>query len=276
MFYTGFYIRKEVYLMNLQTIAMTKEAATQIASWQYEPPYHFYNGDGSQELMDEMLDGSYKVVRDGEEIFGFYCTGQSALVPFGHTVNAYREACIDIGLGMNPSFTGQGNGKLFCRFVIEEVEQENPGMPLRLTVATFNKRAIHLYGKLGFQEQCVFQTSTTQFMTMVRVSIKHKLSEAIELRALAKHEESNKLLQELAAHYPNDSYIQYQCAWSYDVLGLESQAVPHYVAAIQGNLDAADLQSAYLGLGSTYRALGEYEKMVAFVDCQHGRAVNVF
>ena len=66
--------------MNLQTIAMTKEAATQIASWQYEPPYHFYNGDGSQELMDEMLDGSYKVVRDGEEIFGFYCTGQSALV----------------------------------------------------------------------------------------------------------------------------------------------------------------------------------------------------
>ena len=103
-----------------------------------------------------------------EHIIGFYCTGQSELVPFGHEVNAYSAHCIDIGLGMNPSIVGQGNGKLFCTFVNEQILQENPLTPLRLTVATFNKRAIHLYDKLMFKEQLAFETSITQFMTMVR------------------------------------------------------------------------------------------------------------
>ena len=258
--------------MELRAKAMTKEIATQIASWHYEPPYDFYNGDGTQELIEEMLDGAYKVVLDGENVIGFYCTGQSALVPFGHTVNAYRAPCIDLGLGMNPVFVGQGNGQLFCTFVIEQIEQENPQMPLRLTVATFNKRAIHLYEKLGFKEQLVFKTTTSQFMTMVKARINSELKVAIELRAQGKLEQSNKLLKELAASYPNDSFIQYQCAWSYDVLGLESQAVPHYVAAIQGNLAADDLQNAYLGLGSTYRALGEYEKSAQLLK----EAINKF
>ena len=267
--------------MNLRAIAMTKEIATQIASWHYEPPYDFYNGDGTQELIEEILDESYKVVLDGESIIGFYCTGQSALVPFGHTVNAYSAPCIDLGLGMNPVFVGQGKGQLFCTFVMDEVERENPQMPLRLTVATFNKRAIHLYEKLGFKEQLVFKTTTTQFMTMIKATVNSELKVAIELRTQGKLEQSNNILKELAASYPNDATVQYQCAWSYDALGLESQAVPHYVAAIQGNLAADDLQNAYLGLGSTYRSLGEYEKSAhllkeAIDQFQNNEALKVF
>lgn len=258
--------------MNLQTVAMSKAYAIQIASWQYEPPYNIYNGDGTQEDIAEMLDGTYRVVLVDEQLIGFYCTGQSALVPFGHTVNAYRGNCIDIGLGMNPTLTGQGNGQLFCHFIIEEVEREHPFMPLRLTVATFNKRAIHLYEKLGFKEQFVFQTNSNQFMTMVRNKINREVQEALELRAQGNLEQSILLLKELATRYPADAYIQYQCAWSYDVLGLESQAVPHYVAAIKGNLAADDLQNAYIGLGSTYRALGKYEKSAQTLS----EAINYF
>ena len=246
--------------MSLLAVTMTREFATQIASWQYEPPYDFYNGDGTQEEIEEMLDGTYKAVLDDEKIIGFYCTGKSALVPFGHTVNAYLAPYIDFGLGMNPLLVGQGNGQVFCSFILEKIERENPLMPLRLTVATFNKRAIHLYEKLGFQKQLVFETATAHFMTMVRDSIKSEVKTAIELRMQGKLEQSNKRLKRVAEIVPHDANIQYQCAWSYDVLGLESQAVPHYVAAIQGNLAADDLQNAYLGLGSTYRTLGEYEK----------------
>ena len=268
--------------MNLQAIAMTKQAATQIASWHYEPPYDFYNGDGTQELIEEMLDGSYKAVLDGEDVMGFYCTGQSALVPFGHTINAYNDPCIDIGLGMNPSLVGQGNGAMFCKLIIEQIEGENSKVPLRLTVATFNKRAIHLYEKLGFKEQFKFESpDKVQFITMVKAVMSQDLKGAIELRAQGELEQSNKILKELATKYPNDSTIQYQCAWSYDVLGLESQAVPHYLAAIKGDLAADDLQSAYLGLGSTYRALGEYEKSAhllkeAIVQFPDNEALKVF
>ena len=46
---------------------------------------------------------------------------------------------------------------------------------------------------------------------------------------------------------------------SHDFLGREAQAVPFYLAALSGSLQPQQLRSAYLGLGSTYRALGKYE-----------------
>ncbi|MFC4356261.1 tetratricopeptide repeat protein [Chryseomicrobium palamuruense] len=91
------------------------------------------------------------------------------------------------------------------------------------------------------------------------MTVTNEVQRAIALRAEKKYEESNELLKHLADTNLTDAYIQYQCAWSYDVLGEEAKAVPHYEAAIQGGLQEDDLQRAYLGLGSTYRALGEYQ-----------------
>ncbi len=44
------------------------------------------------------------------------------------------------------------------------------------------------------------------------------------------------------------------------MLGLEKEAVPYYEKAISQGLPDEDLKEAYLGLGSTYRTIGEYEK----------------
>lgn len=82
---------------------------------------------------------------------------------------------------------------------------------------------------------------------------------ALWLREENNYIESNQILNQLANTYPEDAYIHYQCAWSYDALGEEAKAVPHYEKALQGGLDASDLENAYLGLGSTYRALGDYQ-----------------
>ena len=92
------------------------------------------------------------------------------------------------------------------------------------------------------------------------LSVEEKLNLAIQLRSEERLSESNQLLVELARQNADNAYIQYQCAWSFDRLGEESKAVPYYKAAIQGGLEKEDLENAYLGLGSTYRALGEYEK----------------
>lgn len=48
--------------------------------------------------------------------------------------------------------------------------------------------------------------------------------------------------------------------WSFDLLGKELQAVPFYEKSIQLGLSSKELEGALLGLGSTYRTLGEYEK----------------
>ena len=66
--------------------------------------------------------------------------------------------------------------------------------------------------------------------------MKKKLDWAIKLRNEGKQKESNELLVKLVKVYPKDAFINYQCAWSFDVLGEESQAVPFYEMAIQLDL----------------------------------------
>lgn len=55
--------------------------------------------------------------------------------------------------------------------------------------------------------------------------MKTKLEKAIELRESGHLQESNEMLSHLVEEYPNDASIHYQCAWSYDLLGEERQAV---------------------------------------------------
>ncbi|MCM3600884.1 tetratricopeptide repeat protein [Robertmurraya korlensis] len=86
------------------------------------------------------------------------------------------------------------------------------------------------------------------------------LTEAIELRKVGELKKSNQILLKLAEEYPENPVISYQCAWSFDVMGEEAKAVPYYETAIEKGLSGADLEESYIGLGSTYRTLGEYEK----------------
>lgn len=88
----------------------------------------------------------------------------------------------------------------------------------------------------------------------------NKLEKAIELRKEGKLKESNEALINLVNEYPDNPITNYQCAWSFDVLGLEKDAIQYYEKAISIGLPDEELRGAYLGLGSTYRTLGQYEK----------------
>lgn len=90
--------------------------------------------------------------------------------------------------------------------------------------------------------------------------MEEQLNQAIQLRNEGKTRESNKLLVELAEQFPKDALVNYQCAWSFDVLGEEVEAVPYYEKAIELGLSGKDLEGAIIGLGSTWRTLGEYKK----------------
>ncbi len=87
-----------------------------------------------------------------------------------------------------------------------------------------------------------------------------KLKQAEALRKNRSYQESNDILMDLIKDYPDHASIHYQCAWSFDLLGEAAKAVPFYEKAIQLGLSSQELEGALLGLGSTYRTLGDYEK----------------
>jgi tetratricopeptide (TPR) repeat protein len=83
------------------------------------------------------------------------------------------------------------------------------------------------------------------------------------LRRAGHHAEAKDMLVSLAAQHPGDASLQYDAACVHDFLGEETAAIPYYLAAIAGNLPDAELRSALLGLGSTYRTLGRYAEAEA-------------
>lgn len=87
-----------------------------------------------------------------------------------------------------------------------------------------------------------------------------ELNRAIDLRKDGNYKESNELLMNLVQEHPHNASVNYQCTWSLDLLGKEANAVPFYEKGIRLGLSSTELEGAILGLGSTYRMLGEYEK----------------
>ncbi|MGF6533906.1 tetratricopeptide (TPR) repeat protein [Paraburkholderia sp. GAS206C] len=102
-----------------------------------------------------------------------------------------------------------------------------------------------------------------------------------KMRQGGEHEKARELAVQLAADRPNDAQLQFETACVHDYLGREAEAVPFYLAAIKGNLDKPFLRQAFLGLGSTYRVLGQYvEAKQALLDglsrFPHANELKVF
>jgi tetratricopeptide (TPR) repeat protein len=111
--------------------------------------------------------------------------------------------------------------------------------------------------------------------------VRDELERAVYLRENDRAEEARELLLKIVAEKPDDPRVNYQCAWVHDLLGREQEAIPYYERAIEEGLTGEDLEGATLGLGSTYRALGEYRKAVEVLRggttrFPNNRAVQVF
>ena len=137
---------------------LTKEEAMEINTWTYEEPYSLYSFSGEKEVIEELLDGTYYGCCDDQgDLIGYFCFGANAQVPGGRDANLYGgEDVIDIGLGMKPALTGKGIGKEFFQAGIAFATKEFNAKMFRLSVATFNTRAITLYKNIGFKQGIIF------------------------------------------------------------------------------------------------------------------------
>jgi tetratricopeptide (TPR) repeat protein len=85
-------------------------------------------------------------------------------------------------------------------------------------------------------------------------------------RAEGSFENAMAILKAELAKDPKNSVVNLQMAWTHDALGKEQDAIPAYEKAIELGLQGQDLIDAYLGLGSTYRTIGEYTKSKEVFD----------
>jgi ribosomal-protein-alanine N-acetyltransferase len=122
---------------------MTREAATLIDDWHYDPPYDFYDLGADPEDRVAFLDEStwpnraFAVVDDGG-LVGFYTFSPG-------------EETVDLGLGMAPDRAGNGDGEAFVRRALAFARDRYDCSRVRLGVATFNERATRVYERCGFE-----------------------------------------------------------------------------------------------------------------------------
>jgi ribosomal-protein-alanine N-acetyltransferase len=144
---------------------MNEHDAHTIAQWYYEDIYAFYDMDHVPEDREELLNPEnwkgmyYSVLNECNELIGFFSFHQ-------------EHDTIIIGLGLRPDHTGKGLGREFVQAGLEFGKHQFRPVRFRLSVATFNQRAIRAYEQLGFTPDKVFMQQTNggeyEFLQMTK------------------------------------------------------------------------------------------------------------
>jgi ribosomal-protein-alanine N-acetyltransferase len=139
---------------------MDEASARAIATWRYEAPYEIYNPapEAVEGEIQAFLDprNAYHTITDEQgELLAYCCFGRDALVPGGD----YGLEALDIGLGVRPDLTGRGRGLVFANAVLDFARRTYAPTTFRVTVAEFNKRALRVWDKAGFQPAQTFPRS---------------------------------------------------------------------------------------------------------------------
>jgi RimJ/RimL family protein N-acetyltransferase len=138
-------------MADYQILPLTREQAEKILTWKYQPPYGVYDLDG--EDLNELLnpDFRYHQVLNAEgELVGYCCYGFDAQVP-GGDYSCGEPQVLDVGVGLRPDLTGQGQGRSFVSAVLNYAWSVYRPEIFRVTVADFNQRSINTFRNLGFE-----------------------------------------------------------------------------------------------------------------------------
>ena len=87
-----------------------------------------------------------------------------------------------------------------------------------------------------------------------------ELAAIVEARTYGQLAATLPRLVALDARHPHVAEINYQIAWTCDVLGRPAEALPRYEKSVALGLPPNQLSGALLGLGATLAALGRLEQ----------------
>lgn len=141
----------------MRVVAMTPEYAADIVAWRYPAPYDCYDvTDVGPGFFLDQQNGFFALVSGSDELIGFRSFGADGRVPGGD----YDAPALDTGGGLRPSLTGQGLGKRAIQTGLEFGRRRFAPPAFRVTVASFNSRALRVVTSLGFCPVSSFTATT--------------------------------------------------------------------------------------------------------------------
>ena len=158
---------------SLRIAPLTRAHAEDLATWSYDAPYDVYDMAGAEP--DELLDPAtgFHAVLAGDELIGFRSFGPDGRVPGWD----YDDSALDTGGGLRPSLTGQGLGRAVISAGLDFGRERFAPPAFRVTVASFNLRALRTVESLGFERTGTFAAARDgrPFEVLVRAELRSRV-----------------------------------------------------------------------------------------------------
>jgi ribosomal-protein-alanine N-acetyltransferase len=142
-----------------------------ISRWRYAGPYAVYDGPigRESESVQYMMDprNGFHAVRGSSGLVGFCSFGVDGRVPGG----TYDDDALDVGVGMDPALVGSGHGRAFLGAVVAYATRELNATRLRVTITSWNERALRASHSVGFHPISTFRTDQgNEFTILLRAT----------------------------------------------------------------------------------------------------------
>lgn len=159
-------VPNEIDLGSVHVAPLTREHAEDIATWRYAAPYGTYDmvgADPAELLLPEV--GFHAVMAD-DRLIGFRSFGPDGQVPGWD----YDDSALDTGGGLRPELTGKGLGRAVISMGLAYGRDRFAPTAFRVTVASFNARALRTVESLGFKRIGAFEASRDgrEFIVLAR------------------------------------------------------------------------------------------------------------
>ena len=140
-------MQREIGPEAIHIAPLTREHAEDICRWRYAPPYDVYDMAGMDP--EDLLrpDAGFHAVLAGERLIGFRSFGPDGQVPGWE----YDDSALDTGGGLRPELTGQGLGRSAVSAGLAFGRDRFTPAAFRVTIASFNLRALRSVESLGFE-----------------------------------------------------------------------------------------------------------------------------
>ena len=134
--------------------SMSQSDAEAIAAWRYPGEYSFYDRTSDPDDLAELLDPLARA----DQYFAVDSKARSLIGFFQY--KCQHGTSLEIGLGLHPSWTGQGLGESFLEAGLDYASRRFSPEQFTLSVVSFNRRAITVYERAGFDTVRVFNHRT--------------------------------------------------------------------------------------------------------------------
>ena len=147
---------KALDLPSLHVAPLTRDHALDICSWRYDSPYECYDMTGADPDWLTDPEAGFHALLAGERLVGFRSFGPDGQVPGWD----YDDLALDTGGGLRPQLVGRGAGREAIAAGLAFGRARFAPQAFRVTVASFNTRALRVVEALGFQRVGRFDAAT--------------------------------------------------------------------------------------------------------------------